>query len=44
MNGQANRMRGYIEDLAAVIGGSRHALGKSAPAMAGEQQAALPAP
>jgi methyl-accepting chemotaxis protein len=41
MNAQANRMRGYIEDLAAVIGGSRNALGTSASTMAEERQVLL---
>jgi hypothetical protein len=43
MNAQANRMRGYIEDLAAVIGGSGRALGASPSAKAGKRQAALSA-
>ena len=44
MSTQANQMRGYIEDLAAVIGGSiRHALGTSPSTMAGEQPVVLPA-
>ena len=42
MDTQANRMRNYIEELAAVIGGSKRALGTPARAAAGEQQAALP--
>ena len=44
MNAQANQMRGYIEDLAAVIGGSGHALGASAPVPDRERKAVLPAP
>jgi methyl-accepting chemotaxis protein len=44
MSAQAKRMRGYIEDLAVVVGGGRSASGVFLPAATAEEKAALPAP
>ncbi len=43
MNTQANQMRSYIEDLAAVVGGSRHALWASPSMMTRKEPAVLAA-